>query len=206
MTDSEGPSVPPLPGRARHLRWRYHLVRTLLVLAMLGLAAGLPGSGSVRDKYRYALGDIARERVVAPYDFRVQKDENQLRREQQQAATAVPPVFFVDARVSSEALARYASFEERVLATVLDGTMDPADRAQRLRGLGVPLSDESAGALRSRPRATRAARAGRGAERGLRRRNRDGEAQRAAVRLRGGDAARRRDRAGPRREPALRPA
>jgi putative nucleotidyltransferase with HDIG domain len=155
MTDSEGPSVPPLPGRARHLRWRYHLVRTLLVLAMLGLAAGLPGSGSVRDKYRYALGDIARERVVAPYDFRVQKDENQLRREQQQAATAVPPVFFVDARVSSEALARYASFEERVLATVLDGTMDPADRAQRLRGLGVPLSDESAQALSAPGRARR---------------------------------------------------
>jgi hypothetical protein len=155
MTDSEGQSVPPLPGRARHLRWRYHLARTLLVLGLLGLAAGLPGSGSVRDKYRYALGDIARERVVAPYDFRVQKDESQLRREQQQAAIAVPPVFFVDARVSSEALARFASFEERVLATVLDGTLDPADRSQRLRGLGVPLSDESAQALAAPGRARR---------------------------------------------------
>jgi putative nucleotidyltransferase with HDIG domain len=155
MTDPEGPSVPPLPGRARHLRWRYHLARTLLVLGLLGLAAGLPGSGSVRDKYRYALGDIARERVVAPYDFRVQKDESQLRREQQQVATAVPPVFFVDARVSSEALARFASFEERVLAAVLDGTLDPADRSQRLRGLGVPLSDESAQALAAPGRARR---------------------------------------------------
>jgi len=80
MTVQEGQSVVPLPGRPRVLRWRYHGVRFLLVLALLALAAGIPGSGRIRDKYRYNAGDIARERVVAPFDFRVQKEEGELRR------------------------------------------------------------------------------------------------------------------------------
>ena len=89
------------------MRWRYLLPRALYIVLLLGTAAALPGGGRMRDKYRYREGDIARERVVAPYDFRVQKDETLLRREQQQAATAIPPVFVVDTRVSSDALARW---------------------------------------------------------------------------------------------------
>jgi hypothetical protein len=158
MTDPGGPPLPALPGRARSLRWRYYGVRTLLVLILLGLAAGLPGSGRTRDKYRYREGDIARERLVAPYDFRVQKDDGRLRREQQQAALAIPPVFVVDARVSSETLNRLASFQERVMAAVLDPALQPEDRAQRLRALGVPLSEEAARSLAAPGRARRALR------------------------------------------------
>jgi cyclic-di-AMP phosphodiesterase PgpH len=158
MNDPEGSSLPALPGRARSVRWGYYSVRALLMLALLAVAATLPGSGQGRDKYRYSVGDIPRERVVAPFDFRVQKEESQLRREQAQAAAAVPPVFLVDGRVSSETLNRFANFQERVTATVLDATLSPADRAQRLRTLGVPLSDEAAQALASPGRARRAMR------------------------------------------------
>jgi cyclic-di-AMP phosphodiesterase PgpH len=153
MTNDEPNPHPPLPGRARSVRWRYLLVRALYVVLLLGIAAALPGGGRLRDKYRYRETDIARERVVAPYDFRVQKDETVLRREQQQAANSVPPVFVVDTRISSETLQRYATFQEKVMAVVLDP--DPAEKAPRLRTLGVPLSVESARSLASPARARR---------------------------------------------------
>jgi cyclic-di-AMP phosphodiesterase PgpH len=158
MTLQEGSTVVPLPGRPRALRWRYHAVRVLLVVALFGLAAGIPGSGRVQDKYRYSAGEIARERVVAPFDFRVQKDEADLRRQQQQAAAAVPPVLVVDARISSETLNRFSTFQERVLATLADAETSPIERARQLRALGVPLSDESARALAAPGRARRALR------------------------------------------------
>ncbi|MBI1799970.1 MAG: HDIG domain-containing protein [Candidatus Eisenbacteria bacterium] len=147
--------VPALPDRARPLRWGYWAVRTLLVAALLGLAAFPIGRG-VAEHFRYREGDISRDRVVAPFDFRVEKDEPSLRREQEQAAAAVAPVFVVDSRVSGETLTRFASYEEKVLALVLDPNLRPADRALQVRSLGVPLSDESADALAAPGRARRA--------------------------------------------------
>src|SRR4030095_5585346 len=102
MTVQESPSLPALPDRARAFRWGYYAVRFLLVAALLALAAWLPGGGRTREKFNYREGDIARERMVAPYDFRVQKEETVLRREQQQAAAAIAPVFVVDSRISAE--------------------------------------------------------------------------------------------------------
>jgi len=158
MTVQDATSVPALPGRARSIRWGYFLVRTLLVVVLLALAAALPGSGRGRDRYRYREGDITRDRIVAPYDFRVQKDETALRREQQQAAAVVPPVFVIDTRISSETLTRFATFQERALAVVLDPGLEAKERAQRLRTLGVPLSDEAGRALAAPGRARRALR------------------------------------------------
>src|SRR5436190_10261898 len=146
-------ALPQLPGRARSLRWGYLLPRAIYLLLLLATAAALPGGGRMRDKYRYREGDIARERVVAPYDFRVQKDETMLRREQQQAAVTVPPAFVVDTRVSSEALARFATFQEKTMEIILVPNVDPAEGARRLRSLGAPLSEESARALLSPTRA-----------------------------------------------------
>jgi putative nucleotidyltransferase with HDIG domain len=147
---------PALPDRARSVRWGYYALRVLMVAALLALAAVLPRRHAAPDKYRYREGDIARERLVAPYDFRVEKDEATLRREQQQVAGAVPPVFMVDARASGDMLNRFAAFQEKALVAVLDPSLRPADRVTRLRALGVPLSDEGAAALAAPGRARRA--------------------------------------------------
>ncbi len=155
MTVQDTPPVPALPDRARSFRWVYFSVRLAMVGALLAVAAllpGLRGGGALR----YREGDIGRERVVAPFDFRVEKDEAALRREQAQAAAAVAPVFVRDARVSSDMLGRLAVFQERALAVVFDaGTVRPADRAARLRDLGVPLGEGSADALAAPGRARR---------------------------------------------------
>ena len=63
---------PALPDRSRRVRWGYFGVRLLLVLLLLALAALLPGLRSGGDRFHYREGDIMRERVVAPYDFRVE--------------------------------------------------------------------------------------------------------------------------------------
>src|SRR5438552_2476942 len=148
--------LPALPDRARSVRWGYLLVRLLLVVMLLVIAAVLPSGRGVPERYRYHEGDIVRERVVAPYDFRVEKDEATLRREQAQAAASIPPVFAVDTRASSEMLNRFATFQEKALAVVLDPDLQPAERTARIRTLGVPLSEESAEALGASGRANRA--------------------------------------------------
>ncbi|MFI5370301.1 MAG: HD family phosphohydrolase [Candidatus Eisenbacteria bacterium] len=155
MTIDELNPVPALPDRQRTLRWGYYLVRLLLVAGLLALAAALPG-GSVLERYRYHEGDISRERVVAPFAFRVQKDDATLRREQAAAAASVPPVFGVDTRISSAALDRFAAFQEKALGVALDpAPASLATRATRLRSLGVPLSDEAAQTLAGSPRTRR---------------------------------------------------
>ncbi len=155
MTDPESIQLPALPDRARPVRWGYYAVRALLLLLLLGVAAVLPTGRGIPDKYRFREGEIARERVVAPYDFRVEKDEARLRHEQELAGAAVAPVFAVDSRVPSDMLGRFAKFQEQVLAVVLNTGMDPAERVTQLRGLGVPLDAEGATALAGPQRARR---------------------------------------------------
>lgn len=156
MTVQEPTSQVALPDRARPLRFGYYAIRTLVVVALLAAAALLPGRSGPSERYRYREGDIARERIVAPQDFRIDKDEATLRREQEQAAAAVPPVFAVDSRVSAEALNRFATFHEKVMAIAFDPTIAPDDRRDRIRALGVPLSPAAAAALASAGRARRA--------------------------------------------------
>ncbi|HTM58063.1 MAG TPA: HDIG domain-containing protein [Candidatus Udaeobacter sp.] len=146
--------TPALPDRARSFRWGYYAVRVLLVGLLLALAA-LPIGHGGPARFHYREGDIARERVVAPFDFRVEKDDATLRHQQEQAAVAVSPVFAVDQRVSGETMNRFASYEERALELVLNPGIAPAERSARARSLGVPLSEESADALAAPGRARR---------------------------------------------------
>ena len=155
MTPEEAPQVPALPDRVRSVRWGYYAVRVLLVAVLLALAGVLPRGPRTPDRFRYREGEIARDRVVAPYDFRVEKDEVSLRREQQNAAAAIPPVFMVDARASSDVLSRFAAFREQALSAVLDPALPPEGRTERLRATGIPLTDEAAAALAAPGRARR---------------------------------------------------
>src|SRR5881628_3658963 len=153
MTD---PAVPALPDRAPSFRWRHFAVRLLFVGILLAVAGALPGGRGAPEKFRNREGEIARERVVAPYEFRVEKDETSLRREQEQAAAAVAPVFVEDARVSADMLTRFATFHGKALAVVQDPKLQPGERAARIHELGVPLSDESIEAFAAPGRARRA--------------------------------------------------
>ncbi len=153
MTVTDSTAHPPLPDRARPFRWGYFAVRALLVIVLLAVAALLPGRGGAPEKFRYRVGDISTDRVVAPFDFRIEKDEATLRREQEDAAAAVPPVYVIDPRVSSGMQERFATFQERVLAVVGDANLRPGERTERMRMLGVPLSEESARALSAPGRA-----------------------------------------------------
>lgn len=127
-----------------------------MVVALLAVAASLPVGQGATDRMRLREGEIARERIVAPYDFRIEKDEAALRREQDEAALAVPPVFVVDARAQSESMARWAAFEERAMAIVSDPATGPALRIDRLRQLGVPLGDQALESLAAPGRARKA--------------------------------------------------
>src|SRR5262245_9346472 len=138
--------VPALPGRARTVRWGHHAARLTMVAILLAVAALLPTGRSTVDRLRYREGDIARERVVAPADFRIQKDDVALRREQEEAALAVPPVFTIDQRARTDAAERWAAFQERSLAVVSDPAVGPRERAEKLKLLGVALEGEAADA------------------------------------------------------------
>ena len=65
------------------MRWGYFAARLGLVVVLLAAAALVPTGHWPWDRLRLREGEIARERVVAPYDFSVQKDEGTLRREQE---------------------------------------------------------------------------------------------------------------------------
>jgi len=138
------------------VRWGYYAARIGLVTVLLAAAAFVPAGRTPWDRYGLREGEISRERVVAPYDFRVQKDESALRREQEEAALAVPPVFVADARAKAALLDRWTTFQQHALALVSDVRISPSDRAAKLKALGVPLDDDAAEALASPGRAKRA--------------------------------------------------
>src|SRR5262249_47020958 len=92
----------------------------------------------------------------APADFRVQKDDATLRREQEEAALAVPPVFSIDQRARTDAAERWSAFQEHALAVVSDPAVSPTERADKLKLLGVTLEGDAAGALAVTGRARRA--------------------------------------------------
>ncbi len=154
MSEIDLSPAPALPDRARPLRWGYWAVRALLVVVLLAVAALLPTGGS-SDRFRYREGDIARERIVAPYDFSVQKDEATLRREQEDAATAVPPVFVADPRQQAEQLARFALFQDKALDALADVRSTSQQKAERLHAIGVTLTAGSVDVLATPSKARR---------------------------------------------------
>jgi len=125
------------------------------VAILLVAAAALPTGRGQWDRLRLREGEIARERVVAPYDFPVQKDDATLRREQEEAGNSVPPVLVVDARAQAEVLNRWVSFEEHAIALLDDEHASNADRIASLKGLGVTLEGDAAAAFAAPGRSRR---------------------------------------------------
>ena len=111
------------------------------------------------DRLRYREGDIARERVVAPYDFRVEKDDATLRREQEEPALAGAARVRGRPRASyrrARALRRRSrSGRSRVVARSAPRRAGAGASSCAL--LGVPLERRAAEALAAAgPRAPRA--------------------------------------------------
>jgi putative nucleotidyltransferase with HDIG domain len=143
-----------LPDRERPRRpWGRIARRIGIVLFVIaaGVAAFPQGKTSGRS---YEVGDVARERVTAPYDFHIQKDDALLARELDAAARAVPVVLADDPRVRADALGRLASFRERATG-VIERTSAPAERQALLRQLGVPLPADAYAAFGTTARAHR---------------------------------------------------
>src|SRR5262249_36276646 len=121
--------------------WGHWLRRALLGVAVV-TAAVLSFPQFHPSGPGYHVGDIAREKVVAPFEFHVKKDDATLAHERDMAALAVPPVATRDARVWLDVAGRYASFEEGVTSAGARAD-DPAEREAMLRQLGVSLPAET---------------------------------------------------------------
>jgi len=145
---------PTLPDRERPGHpWGGWLQRLLLsgIVVVAGVAA-FPQLRPAGTTYR--VGDISRERVTAPFDFHVRKDDAVLARERDAAALAVPPVVASDQRVWDDARRRFAGFSEGA-TSILARNVDPDERQALLRQLGAPLPAETYAALSAPTRATR---------------------------------------------------
>jgi putative nucleotidyltransferase with HDIG domain len=145
---------PTLPDRERPGHpWGGWLQR--LLLSGIVVVAGVASFPQLRPAgTAYRVGDISRERVTAPFDFHVRKDDAVLARERDAAALAVPPVVASDQRVWDDARRRFASFSEGA-TSILARNVDPDERQALLRQLGAPLPAETYAALSAPTRATR---------------------------------------------------
>src|SRR5688500_10659353 len=83
------PGRPRLPDRAPPAR-PWGVVARRLLLAVLVVVVGVLVSPQNRTGgyARYRVGDVSRDRVTAPFDFRVRKSEVALEHERQAAARA----------------------------------------------------------------------------------------------------------------------
>jgi hypothetical protein len=145
--------APALPDRERPgTPWGRYLRRVLLGLIVL--VAGTLAFPQRGGRSGYEVGDVARDRVLAPFDFHIRKDEALLTRERDAAAREVPPVFQREPRVEVDVTQRFTGFRQNV-GSALDRGSPGAEREALLRQLGVALPSETFAALASPGRAGR---------------------------------------------------
>ena len=148
------PRRPALPDRERPGRpWGRWVRRALLAVLVVTVGVVAFPQPSTRGA-GVQIGEVARERVTAPFDFRIRKDEALLTRERDAAARAIPPVLRHEPRVWNDVRGRYASFVEGA-TSVIGRTQAGAERQALLRQLGVPLPADAYAALSSPARAAR---------------------------------------------------
>ena len=87
------PALRGVGEKRRERRGPVNLTRPLLALGTFAALALLVTPGQLWRKPRLVVGSIAKRDIVAPYKFAVEKDRGALRREQDEAARRVIPVF-----------------------------------------------------------------------------------------------------------------
>jgi len=151
MARQRRPSLPDRERPARPFgRWARRVGLGLVVVAAGVLA--FPQARPAGNAYR--VGDIVRQKVVAPFDFHVRKDEAVLAREREAAALAIPPVVTRDSRIDNDSHTRLVAFSQDASAIVARG-LEPAERTALLRQLGAPLPAQTYEAMSSPARASR---------------------------------------------------
>jgi putative nucleotidyltransferase with HDIG domain len=87
-------------------------------------------------------GQVAREEIIAPFDFDVLKSEEELAGERESAAAGVIPVFRLNEEVHTESRKRFGDFVTRVY-DVRGGEESRRQKLDLLGQLGVALSDST---------------------------------------------------------------
>ena len=110
-------------------------VVAFLVLLELIFPGAVPGSG-----VELTIGQVAREEIVAPFDFKVLKPADDLEAERALAASDVVPVYDLNEGVQSEQRRRLGELLSRIYS-VRGGPESTRQKQDMLGQLGVALSE-----------------------------------------------------------------
>ncbi|MFH1866356.1 MAG: HDIG domain-containing metalloprotein [Candidatus Eisenbacteria bacterium] len=111
------------------------MVAAFLVLLELAFPAAVPGSG-----IELSTEQIAREEIVAPFDFDVLKPADELEEERNLAAGGVVPVYVLDEGVQAEQRRRLGELLSRIYG-IRGGPESTRQKQEMLGQLGVVLSE-----------------------------------------------------------------
>jgi len=128
---------PARPWQRRDLLYGILLSLAFIVVLELLFPRALPETGD-----ELQVGQVAREEIVAPYDFVVLKSENTLERERTAAAEQVVPVFRFDEAVQTVSRTSFGDFLSRVYE-IRGGPEPRRQKLDMLGQLGVVLSEST---------------------------------------------------------------
>jgi cyclic-di-AMP phosphodiesterase PgpH len=138
--DAGGGQVPP---------WGFHAARVGLGVALAVLTYVLFPAAPAIDFPIYEVGSVASDNVIAPFAFRVLKNERELEDEQRAVMRGVEPVYdFVPAALDS-ARQTLGAFNAAVAEAANTAPAAPVSVQRAAAGWGVPLSVTQANYLMS---------------------------------------------------------
>jgi putative nucleotidyltransferase with HDIG domain len=111
------------------------MIVVFIVLLEIIFPAAVPGSG-----IDLTVGQIAREEIVAPFDFNVLRPVEELEQERDHAASMVAPVYHIDESVQLEQRRRLGEFLSNAFS-IRNGPESDRQKLDMLGQLGIPLSD-----------------------------------------------------------------
>ncbi len=143
--DAKGPAR---PWRRRGVVYGILLSLAFIIVLELLFPRALPETG-----VELQVGQVAREEIVAPYDFDVLKSEDALEQERTAAAEQVVPVFRLNEGVQTVSRTSFGEFLTRVYE-IRGGTEPRQQKLDMLGQLGVVLSESTREILLNEERAS----------------------------------------------------
>jgi putative nucleotidyltransferase with HDIG domain len=137
LADDSGEARPVDLKLRRKVLWGLFMVVVFLALLERMFPAAVPGSG-----IELSAGNVAREDIVAPFDFEVLKSEDQLEEERNVAEAVTAPVYVFEESVQVEQRRRLADLLDKIYA-IRNGTESERQKFEMLGQLSVALSDSA---------------------------------------------------------------